>query len=469
MFAFTKLSLARQFMLVSFLILLTGMVVIGFWVGQQIRTGVINRTAAVTSLYVDSFLSPYLQDLSDDHQLDAGKLKELDRLLTETLLGEQIVTFKVWLPDGSILYSPTPSLIGKQFSRDDDLIRAFAGEVVSEISNLDKPEHEYERQYWDTLIETYAPIRENRTGSVIAVMEFYQNPDDLVAEVWAAQMRTWPLVGFATLIMYLLLAGMVNRASAVILEQQSILQEKIDQTSTLLVQNQRLHARVRRAAARATALNERFLRRISSDLHDGPGQDLALALMRVESLAEECSRCPLPQEEGKSLADDFDTVYNALTSALNDLRAIAAGLRLPEIEPLNTDEIVRRAVRDYERKTRQAVTVHMENSPPEVPLPVKITLYRLLQEALANGYRHAKGEDQVIRLHADEDTLFVIISDAGEGFDPEKVKPDGKIGLAGMRERVEALGGWFELVSHPGEGTTVSASLPLTIPKDDDD
>ena len=65
MSAFSRLSLARQFLLVSFLILSSGMLIIGTWVGKQIEIGVIHRTAAVTALYVDSLISHHLQYLMD--------------------------------------------------------------------------------------------------------------------------------------------------------------------------------------------------------------------------------------------------------------------------------------------------------------------------------------------------------------------------------------------------------------------
>ena len=66
---FARLSLAHQFLLVSLAILLTGMFVIGTWVGEEIENGVINRTGAITALYVDSFVSPHLQDVARTHEL----------------------------------------------------------------------------------------------------------------------------------------------------------------------------------------------------------------------------------------------------------------------------------------------------------------------------------------------------------------------------------------------------------------
>lgn len=469
MFSFTKFTLARQFLLVSLLILLSGMVIIGLWVGQQIEIGVMNRTAAITSLYVDSFVSPHLQNLSRTGQLDSDEVAALSRLLAETSLGQRIVAFKIWAPDGHILYSPNSHLIGRQFTVSRNLAQAFAGEVNSEMSDLNEPENEYERQLWDTLIETYAPTWADGDGKIIAVSEFYQTPDDLQAEIGAAQLRSWLVVGVATLVMYLLLAGIVGRASNMILTQQAHLQDTVSQLRMLLAQNEQLHDRVRRAAARTTTLNERFLRRISADLHDGPGQDLSLALLRIEALVESCGHCPVPVAAGRAVADDFRTVQTALESALAELRAISAGLRLPQIGSLSPTETVQRAIRDYQRKTQCQVTLTLADLPADAPLPVKITLYRLLQEALANGYRHAGGAGQIVRIEKEGgEELRLEVADAGQGFDPETIPANGRLGMAGMRERVEILGGRFEVESLPGQGTTVRAYLPLTVPEVED-
>jgi len=465
MFTFTKFTLAQQFMVVSLLILLSGMVVIGLWVGKQIEIGVTNRTAAVTSLYVDSFVSPHLQDLPRTNQLEPEQLVALRQLLSETPLGKRIVSFKVWSPDGRILYSPNPNLIGRQFARDNGLTEALAGEVNSEVSDLDEPENEYERQLWNELIETYAPVWAEDGSKVIAVSEFYQTPDDLEVEIRAAQLRSWLVVSVATLAMYALLAGMVGRASKIIQTQQADLLENVIQLRTLLAQNEQLNERVRRAAARTTALNERFLRRISADLHDGPGQDLALALLRIDSLVESCGRCPVQVSEGLTVADDFRTVQTALKSALDEVRTISAGLRLPEIYSLSTAQTACRAIRDYERKTQHQVELVLDDLPEDAPLSVKITLYRIVQEALANGYRYANGAKQKVQLKTDGENLCLKITDSGDGFDPEAISLDGHLGLAGMRERVEILGGHFDIDSQLGRGTKIRAHLPLNIPE----
>lgn len=460
MFAFTKLTLARQYMLVSLLVMVGGMVVIGYWISQQIETAVTNRTAAVTALYVNSYISPYLQELATGATLSAENLAELESLLAETSLGQQIVSFKVWSPDGVIVYSPNPDLIGQKFVIQGGLAEAFQGDVVSEVSRLDKNEQAYERQNWDTLIETYAPARAAGSGQIIAVSEFYQTTEDLMAEIRAAQYYSWVVVGVVMLGVYLLLAGLVGRASNTIIAQQTTLQANLDQLHAVLTQNEQLHERVRRAAGRTTALNEQYLRRISADLHDGPAQDLALALLRIESLADACT------EAQSAAQQDFRIVYTAIESAMSELRTISAGLRLPAIEPISLTETIQRAVHDYEQKSGSAVTLTLGRLPEDVPLPVKITLFRLIHEALANGFHHAAGKAQTVHVYVSDEVLSAEITDAGPGFDLLTVKADGRLGLVGMRERVELLGGRFEVFSTPGYGTAVRANLDLPRPKE---
>ncbi len=454
-------GLVRLLLAGGAVILLTGMLVVGTWVEKEIESGVINRAGLLTSLYVDSFVSPHLQSLAGNGELRETDRSSLDRLLSGTPLGRHIVAFKIWAPDGRIVYSTNPALIGRQFQVKPALAAAFAGEVRSQIADLSEPENELERPHWSRLIETYAPVRAANTGTVIAVSELYKTTEDLAQEVSAARLRSWLMVGTATLVMFLLLAALVRRASDTITAQQRKLSEKVTQLTALLAQNEQLHERVRRAAARTTALNERFLHRIAADLHDGPGQGLALALMRMETLADVCSTCPAAIAKDRSVGDEFRTLHSALQAALDDLRAVSGGLHLPEIEQLSLADTARRAVRDYERTAGLAVAFTVDGVPQEAPLPVKITLFRLLQESLANGFRHGGGVDQRVTLNTRDGQLLVEVADGGKGFDPRASGAEGHLGLAGMRERVETLGGTFSVRSAPDQGTVIRASLPL--------
>jgi hypothetical protein len=98
-----------------------------------------------------------------------------------------------------------------------------------------------------------------------------------------------PFTATVQVVAYILVAGVVKRGSDTISRQQRALRQQVSNLSSLLDQNAQLSARVAQAARRTTTLNEQVLRRIGSDLHDGPGQVLALALLRLDSLREQAS------------------------------------------------------------------------------------------------------------------------------------------------------------------------------------
>jgi signal transduction histidine kinase len=453
-----RLSLAGQFLLASFVVLVIGMLVIGTWVGSAIERGVLNRSASVTALYVNSVLSDYLAGLGGDGQpsLTPADMATFDRLLAETPLGKKVVAFKVWSPAGDVLYSPDRRLMGGRFDVDEGLERALEGEVSAELSDLHEPENAYERERWQRLLEVYAPVR-NAQDEIPAVVEFYQTPDELDAEISAAQRESWGVVAAVMLAMYVLLAGIVKRGSDTIARQQRALtgqevalRQRVKELSELLAQNARLHERVRQAAGRTTTLNEQALRRISADLHDGPGQALGLALLRLDLL-----RQARPED-----TEDFAVVQGAVQDALGELRAISSGLRLPSLAPLEVREVAERAVRAHMRRSNTPVELRLDTLPSQAPLAVKITLFRALEEALSNATRHGRGQGVVARVQGEANGLSLTVSDQGPGFAPEAVPTEGHLGLANLRERAELLGGTFQVTSAPGQGTTVHLWMP---------
>jgi signal transduction histidine kinase len=460
--ALSKLSLVHRFLLIGFLILLGGMALIGTWVGSQIETGVIGGTGIVTNMYLDGAISPHVQSLAGSERLDDADRVALDRMLSGTHLGEHIVALKIWGRNGKIVYnSADPSLVGSRYSMERPLASAFAGEVRSRIVEQSELENVFRDSRWSRLIETYTPLRAENDTTVLAVAGFFQTAEGLEQGVRAAQLRSWGVHGAITLAMLALLATLVRKANDTITATQRELNDKVAQLTALLDQNEQLHDRVNRAAARTMALNEQFLRNIATDLHDGPGQGLALASMRIESLADVCGNCTNSVGHNGSVSQDFHTIHLALQSALTDLRAILRGLQLPEIEQLSVVETLQRAAHDHQRKTGVAVPLTFNNAPKEAPLPVRITLFRVLQESLANGFRHGGGRAQRVAVTGSGGHVSVEVADDGKGFDPNALKADGHFGLDWMRERVELLGGSFEVRSAIGRGTVVRVSLPL--------
>jgi signal transduction histidine kinase len=458
-----KLSLSQQFMLASLVILFAGMVGIGIWVERQIETGVIHRTGATAALYVDSFVSPYLQVLGESDQLQPEQIEQLSELLQNTPIGQQIVAFKVWDTRGRLLFSTDASTIGRIYPMHEGLLRARLGQVVSEISPLTDEENAPLGRVHDQLLETYSPVWLSGTSQVIAVAEFYQSTEELDREIGILRSQSWLVVGFAILLMYLLLSGFVRNASETITQQSSELSRRVDQLTELLAQNLELHERVRQAAGSVALLNESYLRRVGSELHDGPAQDLGLSLLKLDAIIEWIEAHPQESVTPEKLVE-LGGIQSSLQNALKEMRGVAAGLSLPQLAELSLPETVVRVVRAHERQTGTGVTLELGQVPDQIGMPLKITVYRLIQEALNNAYRHANGAGQQVKVHCEKDQMVVEVSDRGPGFQLKQGGEwDGRLGLSGMRERVESLGGRFRIESEIGRGTRVQAYLPCQL------
>lgn len=458
------LSWAQRFLLASLVILVIGMAAIGAWLSYQIEQGVVQRTAQTAAVYIDSAVAPLLQNLGNDGMLDAVSKQKLDELFQTTPLGAQIPSFKVWTPTGRVVYSTDAEIVGQTFPIDGGLARALRGEVAAEISPLDEQENVSERAAGKPLLEIYSPVRRAGTDQIIASAEFYQLVEDLQRDVTATIQQTWLFVGAVTVGMYLLLAGFVRVASNTIKRQQSELSTQVTQLQGLVTTNAQLDDRVRHAAAQTTSLNERVLRRISAELHDGPAQDLGLALLKLDNVI---ARSEAEDERDCQEEQDLGAVKRALDHALQEIRGISAGMGVPQLNNLTLDEIVTRVVRVHERRTNTTVAATTSNLSSHASLPIKITLYRVVQEALTNAYRHAGGVGQQVAVNVQQNQLTIQVADTGASIKPVAVDDQAEhLGLVGMRDRVESLGGTFAFTGTPGLGTRVVAQLPLEMDKE---
>jgi signal transduction histidine kinase len=443
--------LFQRFSIIGFIIMVLGTLGIGWWLGDQIKAGVVLDSASTSALYMNSFIAPNLQELSTSSTLMAWHLTVLSRVLAQADLGRQIVTFKVWNHQGRILYSSNPDLIGRVFPIDEGLAAAWQGSVSANISNLQGAENVEERQKYSRLLQIYCPVRLYGTDQIIAVAELYQKVDTLQADINTAQWHTWLAVGLAMLLIYLALIGFVRTASHTIERQGVKLTQQVQRLTELLAQNGELHTRVQRASASAAASNERFLRRISAELHDGPVQELGAALLRMDRV--------IGQSPGQA---QLPAIQSSLQTAIQEVRGLASGLGLPQLDGLRLEEVLEQVVRSHERRTGSQVKLVTADLPDQVELPVKITLYRIVQEALNNAFRHAGGVGQAVSAHCEAGRIQVEVSDQGPGFDVnQSIDWEQHLGLAGMRERVESLGGLFSVESQLNHGSRVTVSLPL--------
>lgn len=430
------------------MVLVCGMAVIGSWVAREIEGAVTQNTAASTALYMDSFIAPHLQELGQKNRLSEENQVALDRLLVGTDIGKRIVSAKVWKEGGLIAYSSRKSITGKVFETTPNLRRAWTGVISAEFDSLEDEEDALERSAGVPVLEVYSPIREKFTGRIIAVAEFYERAESLKRDLFHAQLGSWIVVGIVTLTMIGLLSGIVLKGSHTIENQRRSLEERVNQLSVL-------RDRLERSSRLATELNERFLRRVGSELHDGPAQLIGLALLRLDSIGTSDSN-KAPTVPGER--NDHEVVRGALDDALKEIRNVSAGLVLPEFDAQTLKEAILKIVSIHEQRTDTTVYKDIGKLPDEINKSIRISLYRMVQEGLNNAFHYAREGRVNVRAHYDGGAIEVEVSDTGPGFDPVAPADTGTgLGLPGLRERIESIGGLFEVCSSPGEGTTLTA------------
>src|SRR5258705_4933990 len=271
------LNLAAQCALAALIVLTHGMAIFGAWVTHRIEQGVVRNTASGAALYMNSFIEPLLQELATTNQLSSEAQRRLDALLAETPLGRKVVAIKVWAPDGTVRFSNNKQLIGRKYPMTDRLSGAWSGQVEAEFNHLEDEENELERPLLLPLLEIYAPVRAARSDRIIAVAEIYEAASHLRQELRWARLQSWYVVGIVTLAMLGLLFAIVLGGSRTIALQQRSLEDRIEELSRLLCQNEDLRRRIDEIHRRSVATNELFLRPVGVELHDVPAQLINLA------------------------------------------------------------------------------------------------------------------------------------------------------------------------------------------------
>ncbi len=457
-----RLSLIQRFHIVGIGIAILGTLMIGWWVGEEIKTSIINESAAATALYLDSFITPHLQELSQSASLPSQDAAILDTLLDKTELGRQIVALKVWDENGKILYSNNPALIGRTFPETEELTLAWQGRVIAAISDLREAENAEERRLYDHLLEIHVPIRLNGTHQVLAIAEFYQRPDAIEAEIALAQRQSWLAVGGGMAAIYLLLSLFFRWTNGQIRQREVALTNQVAQLKELIAQNDELDLRIRRARANAATLNERLLLRIGAELERQATKKLGASLAFLDTFAEKNQRCLLADSRSQC-NENLPIIRSSLERALQEIVSIVGGLGLPHLESMPLKEVFVSAVLGHEQRTGSSVRFLADELPSHAALQAKITAYRVVQEGLNNAYRHARGLGQEVRVSYEAEWLRIEVSDRGPGFDSTlPLHKRERLGLAGMRERVESLGGRFLIETNRGSGTKITAFLPLT-------
>src|SRR5256885_14341874 len=215
----------------------------------------------------------------------------------------------------------------------------------------------------------------------------------------------------------------------------------------------RQDAEARAASRRLLATSERELQRIVLDMHDGPVQDIFAALSQLQVLERALAADP-------SAAQRAAQAVRLLERALGEIRNFIGAFRPPGFERRELGPILEGLAVQHETLTNQTVELTVAADLGDCSLAAKIALYRILQEALANGYRHSGAGKQRVIVERFGPEIVLTVTDDGSGFDLERVLASeldvgvegGHFGLRGIQDRVTMLGGAFSLRRAPGQG-----------------
>lgn len=452
----SNFSLTRKFLIMGGLVVILGTIIIGSWVARQIEEGATDNAAVSAALYVDSLISTLTYELEKKDTFSDDRILALDEVFKNSSVGKKLISVKIWKIDGSIFYSTDHDLIGQHFEITDDLLAASNGRVVASFDSLDDQEDERERATGKPLLEIYSPVRSPSSGDVLAVAEFYQDGSALKVAIANARFKSWLIVAAIMSAMAGALMTIVFQGSRTIDRQKLALSKRLDEVTKTAEQNRRLRNRVQKASEQVTELNEQFLKRTSAELHDGPAQLLSFASLRIGEVRK--------IENVKERDQELKLIGEALDSAMTEIRNLSRGLSLPEVDDLSAQDIIHQVIRNHTERTKIEVNSRLPKTDIPVSKPVKIAIYRFIQEALNNGWKHAPGSKIAVDCDYDEVTglLSVDVSDGGPGFDPREQEGDTRsLGISGLRERMRSIGGELKIESSPGGRTRLGLRVNL--------
>ena len=198
-------------------------------------------------------------------------------------------------------------------------------------------------------------------------------------------------------------------------------------------------------------------RKVATELHDGIGtyvSGLSLALGKMRTFLDEGN-----PEHQKVVAE----CRNLIRAAAGEIRSISYLLHPPTMEEMGLRSTLEWLARGFSSRRGITISLQLATDIGRLKAETELTIFRVTQEALDNVYRHSGSSTAAVRLFRASATVVLEVADQGRGMEPPSVGsvPEFTVGISGMRERVESLGGKFSIESVSGKGCTVRAALPL--------
>jgi PAS domain S-box-containing protein len=243
-------------------------------------------------------------------------------------------------------------------------------------------------------------------------------------------------------------------------QEHQYLAETLIGQATVAIQNAWLFEQVRAGRERLQSLSRRLVevqeserRYISRELHDEAGQALTSLKVGLHLLERDANR---PEAIIAGVAE----LKNMADEILENLHRLAVDLRPASLDYLGLVAALRQYVESVSDKQEMTVQFEAVGFDERLPLDVEIALYRIVQEAMTNVIRHSQATRADVILEWRQDKLIIIVEDNGVGFDDASIKNGDRLGIVGMRERAEMLGGECTVERTAGTGTTVLVEVP---------
>jgi len=241
--------------------------------------------------------------------------------------------------------------------------------------------------------------------------------------------------------------------------EESLKQSEQEQTR-LLEQSRSMQDQLRRLSRQVLQAQEDERKRISRELHDVIAQTLTGINIRLAALKKGAGR------NLKDFDRDLELTQKLVEDSVNLVHQFARELRPAVLDDLGLNPALHSFLKNFTAQTGVHAQLTTFAGLEKLDASGRTILYRVAQEALTNVSRHAQASRVEVTIRKLADGVSMIINDNGKSFDVEHAlhdKAGRRLGLLGMRERLEMVGGHFAIESAPGQGTTVTAEIPLEL------
>jgi len=241
---------------------------------------------------------------------------------------------------------------------------------------------------------------------------------------------------------------------------EKALKKSQQHSSLLLKQSHHMQEQLRHLSRQILSAQEEERRRISRELHDEVAQVLMGVNLHLATLKKEAAA------DAKNLTRKIARTQRLVVRSLNIVHQFAGQLRPAALDDLGLIPALHSYVKDFGKRTGLPIhfTSFTRSRMEQLDSARRTVLYRVAQESLINIARHAQASLVNVSIQKLQSVIRMEVKDNGKSFQVQGVLPTGKkkgLGLLGMRERVEMVGGRFTVESSPGKGTTIRAEIPF--------